>query len=117
MPARYGAGQAHYRSRAAPRLWNPGAAGGNGQELKVWQAVPEYATAQPKDSSGNPHISNYYAKTSGRLIQHSIFLPLWKGLVLGLMLLAVLLVIGVYKFRQQKLVQKIPVVDTDKCQW
>lgn len=63
----------------------------NGQELKVWQAVLEYAAAQPRDGAGNPRLSQYYAETSGRLVQRGIYPPLWKGLVLLLLLLPLLL--------------------------
>lgn len=63
----------------------------NGQELKVWQAVLEYAAAQPRDGAGNPRIRDYYAETSGRLVQQSIYPPLWKGLVLLLLLLPLML--------------------------
>lgn len=79
----------------------------NGRELKVWQAVLEYAALQPQDSDGNPRISDYYAKTSGRLIQHSIYPPMWKGLALAIVLLASFLILGVHKLRQKRKNKKI----------
>jgi len=30
----------------------------DGEELKVWEAVLEYAAAQPKDAQGNPHTAH-----------------------------------------------------------
>ncbi len=74
----------------------------DGRELKVWQAVLEYAALQPQDSTGNPLVSDYYAETSGRLIQHSIYPPMWKGLVLAIVLLASFLILGVHKLRQKR---------------
>lgn len=74
----------------------------DGRELKVWQAVLEYAALQPQDSTGNPRVSDYYAETSGRLIQHSIYPPMWKGLVLAIVLLASFLILGVHKLRQKR---------------
>ena len=62
------------------------------KELKVWEAVLEYAAAQPLDSAGNPRIAPVYAQTAGRLVQNSIYPPLWKGLVLALFLLPLLFI-------------------------
>ena len=56
----------------------------DGRELKVWQAVIEYAAAQPPDSQGNPRIPDYYQQTAGRLNQKwTIPLMLWPGLLLA----------------------------------
>ena len=43
----------------------------DGDELKVWVAVLEYAASQPVGSSGLPEIEAYYATTAGRIN------PLW----------------------------------------
>ncbi|MDZ4132321.1 MAG: 5'-nucleotidase C-terminal domain-containing protein, partial [Dethiobacteria bacterium] len=39
----------------------------DGNELKVWAAVLEYAASQPTGSSGLPEIDAYYATTAGRI--------------------------------------------------
>ncbi len=39
----------------------------NGYELKVWQAVVEYAAASPVNANGFPQISGIYASTSERI--------------------------------------------------
>lgn len=39
----------------------------DGDELKVWAAVLEYAASQPVGSSGLPEIESYYATTAGRI--------------------------------------------------
>ncbi len=39
----------------------------NGEELKVWQAVVEYAANQPVGDSGLPEIDSYYAAPAGRI--------------------------------------------------
>lgn len=73
-----------------------------GRELKVWQAVVEYAAAQPPDGNGQPRISQYYAQARGRLVQKSIYPPLWKGLVLALLLLLILLLFLLRWLRQRR---------------
>ncbi len=63
----------------------------DGQELKMWQTVVEYAAAQPPGPDGNPWIPGYYDGAAGRLVQvRTIPLLLWPGLAL-LFLLALLL--------------------------
>ena len=58
----------------------------DGRELKVWQAVMEFASAQPLDQ-GNPRIPDYYASTAGRLVHvRTIPLLLWPSL--GLLAIA-----------------------------
>ena len=39
----------------------------NNEELKLWQAVVEYTSAQPVGGSGLPEIDAYYASTAGRI--------------------------------------------------
>lgn len=54
----------------------------DGEELKVWAAVLEYAASQPTGSSGLPEIDSYYAATAGRINQvWSIPLVTWPILV------------------------------------
>jgi 5'-nucleotidase / UDP-sugar diphosphatase len=43
----------------------------DGQELKVWQAVVEYAAAQPIGSHGLPQIPDRYRDVEGRLVQYA----------------------------------------------
>ncbi len=40
-----------------------------GKELKVWQAVVEYAAAQPKNEEGMPQIRQAYSSTTGRFTE------------------------------------------------
>jgi UDP-sugar diphosphatase len=80
----------------------------NGRELKVWQAVLEYAAAQPLNSQGHPQIPSYYADTAGRLVPISTFPPLWVWLLLALAVLAgaiYLAIRGLKKRRRSKTVQ------------
>ncbi|MGM0365790.1 MAG: bifunctional metallophosphatase/5'-nucleotidase [Actinomycetota bacterium] len=39
----------------------------DGKELKVWQAVVEYAASQPPNEEGVPQIDPYYSQTAGRI--------------------------------------------------
>lgn len=48
----------------------------DGRELKVWQAVVEYAARQALDAAGHPRIAEYYAGTAGRLVEGK-GIPLW----------------------------------------
>lgn len=41
----------------------------NGHELKVWQAVVEYAASLPKNSEGVPVMPEYYSQASGRIVE------------------------------------------------
>ncbi|NLA11579.1 MAG: bifunctional metallophosphatase/5'-nucleotidase [Firmicutes bacterium] len=65
----------------------------DGEELKVWQTVVEYAAAQPLNEQGEAQIEPYYAETGGRINQvSSIPFLLWPALiVLGLIGLLILL--------------------------
>lgn len=73
----------------------------NGRELKVWEAVLEYAAAQPGDSSGNPRIPDYYSATAQRLIQEDS-LPLWVLLLLVLVLLAATITVIIRAVRRRR---------------
>jgi 5'-nucleotidase/UDP-sugar diphosphatase len=78
----------------------------NGHELKVWQAVVEYAASQPLGSDGNPRISPYYAATAGRLVtKHTV--PLWIWLVLILAVVVALVVVIVQAARHRKRRRKL----------
>lgn len=74
----------------------------DGRELKVWQAVLEYAAAQPLDSDGNPRIQEYYTTTSGRLMEVKTFPPLWVWLVLILLAVITLIVFAVRAIRRRR---------------
>jgi 5'-nucleotidase / UDP-sugar diphosphatase len=63
----------------------------DGQELKVWQAVFEFAAAQPPGPDGNARVPEYYAAGVGRL-ERARGTPLWLWPVVGLLLLLALLV-------------------------
>jgi 5'-nucleotidase / UDP-sugar diphosphatase len=41
----------------------------DGRELKVWQAVAEFAAAQPRGADGVPRMPEYYWESAGRLIR------------------------------------------------
>jgi hypothetical protein len=47
-----------------------------GEELKVWQAVLDYAAAQPRGEDGEPWIRADYAAPEGRLVEVRAA-PLW----------------------------------------
>jgi 5'-nucleotidase / UDP-sugar diphosphatase len=59
----------------------------DGQELKVWQTVVEYAASQPVGADGLPQIPPYYQDTLNRINQVSSF----PYIVLVYLLLAVIL--------------------------
>ena len=53
----------------------------DGRELKVWEAVMMYASAQPSGEDGVPQIPDYYANTAGRITK------VWTFPLLGWLLL------------------------------
>jgi 2',3'-cyclic-nucleotide 2'-phosphodiesterase (5'-nucleotidase family) len=66
----------------------------DGKELKVWQAVVEYAASQPVGPDGLPRMPVVYAHSSGRLTQEraiSLRILLLMG-ILGISLIIVLLI-------------------------
>lgn len=73
----------------------------DGEELKVWQTVIEYAAAQPLNEQGVAQIEPYYAETAGRINQiRSIPFLLWPALIL--LGLAALIVLLVYRRARRK---------------
>ncbi|MTI96618.1 MAG: hypothetical protein FH749_14285 [Firmicutes bacterium] len=73
----------------------------DGSELKVWQAVLEFAAAQPLDDQGNPRIPEYYAATADRLIEEHL-MPLWIWLIIALVLLVALIWLLVRLIRRRR---------------
>lgn len=73
----------------------------DGRELKVWQAVLEYAAAQPKDSQGNARIPDYYSATAARLV-HVKTIPLLLWPALGLAGLVSLIVWAIVRRKRKK---------------
>lgn len=73
----------------------------DGEELKVWQTVIEYAAAQPPNDRGIAQIDPYYAETAGRINRVSaVPFLLWPSLILVVLIaLVVLLVRGVSRRR------------------
>ncbi len=70
----------------------------NGEELKVWQTVVEYAANQPVGESGMPEIDSYYAETAGRINPvWTVPLIIWPLLVILFLALA-----GYYLFMRKK---------------
>ncbi len=66
----------------------------DGQELKVWAAVLEYAASQPRGTSGLPEIDSYYARAAGRINQRwSIPLVIWPILILAALVALVIFLI------------------------
>jgi 5'-nucleotidase / UDP-sugar diphosphatase len=63
----------------------------DGTELKVWQAVLEYAGAQPPDEQGVPAIPERYSEPEGRLVQ-SRTAPLWLTPMLALLLVVMIMI-------------------------
>ncbi|HUF28419.1 MAG TPA: bifunctional UDP-sugar hydrolase/5'-nucleotidase [Gemmatimonadaceae bacterium] len=69
-----------------------------GEELKVWQAVLEFAADQPRNDAGEARIPEYYAATAGRLVVVRAT-PIWLWAIAGLALVAVPVVAGVVLWR------------------
>ena len=73
----------------------------NGQELKVWQTVVEYAAAQPKGSDGIAVMPTLYSANANRLTQKStIPLLLYPALLLIAVIAAVVILVR-HRRRQQ----------------
>ena len=69
----------------------------DGEELKVWQTVIEYAAAQPENEDGLPQVDSYYEGTAGRINQvWSIPFLLWP-----ILLLVLLAALTVYLIRRR----------------
>jgi 5'-nucleotidase / UDP-sugar diphosphatase len=77
----------------------------DGDELKVWAAVLEYAASQPVGSSGLPEIEAYYATTAGRINPvWTVPLVTWPILIL-LALMAVIIFLVKRRRLRKKLKQ------------
>ncbi|MDW7740211.1 MAG: bifunctional metallophosphatase/5'-nucleotidase [Bacillota bacterium] len=63
----------------------------DGKEIKVWEAVLEYAAAQTVGNSGLPEIDSYYSSTGGRINPSRSF-----PLVILPILLLLLIIFGIY---------------------
>jgi 5'-nucleotidase / UDP-sugar diphosphatase len=73
----------------------------DGQELKVWQAVLEFAALQPAGTNGAPRIDERYAATEGRLVA-SRGTPLWLWPVALLMLAGAAIVLLLQARRRRR---------------
>lgn len=62
------------------------------RELKFWQAVVEYALAQPRGSDGIPRLPEYYARPGTRMVQEHGLPLVWliPALALGFLLACIL---------------------------
>ncbi len=66
----------------------------DGEELKVWQTVIEYAAVQPKNDQGIAEIDSYYAAPAGRINRvWSIPFLLWPLLILLALIVLIILLI------------------------
>ncbi len=75
----------------------------DGEELKVWQTVVEYAANQPEGDSGLPEVEKYYASTAQRIN------PVWSLPLITCPLLMILILLSglVYFFRRRKMRKKV----------
>lgn len=67
----------------------------DGKELKVWQAVVEYAADMPTGSSGLPEADPYYSRAAGRINPVETF-PLLTWFVLAVMIIMALLFLIIF---------------------
>ncbi len=75
----------------------------NGEELKVWQTVVEYAASQPLNTAGLPQMDPYYSATAGRINPvKAIPVILWPALAL-LLFFTVLIMLFRWLFRRRRL--------------
>ena len=75
----------------------------DGEELKVWATVLEYAAGQLVGVSGLPEADAYYASTAGRINQAwSIPYITWPILILLLIVIAIVLLVRRRKLRRRK---------------
>ncbi len=74
----------------------------DGEELKVWQTVVEYAANQPVGDSGLPEVDPYYASAAARIN------PVWTiPLITWLIIIILMLVVVIYYlFRRRKIRKK-----------
>lgn len=63
----------------------------NTEEVKVWQAVLEYAASLPRNAAGFPQVPEYYQETAGRLnMTNTIPLIVWPILFMVALLLGII---------------------------
>ncbi|MBS3942647.1 MAG: bifunctional metallophosphatase/5'-nucleotidase [Dethiobacter sp.] len=77
----------------------------NGQELKVWQTVVEYAAGQPLNAAGLPQIDPYYSTTAGRINPVNAFpVIVWPLLIVLTLLAVIVLLLGlaIRRFRRRR---------------
>ncbi len=73
----------------------------NGEELKVWQSVIEYAANQPIGDSGLPEVDHYYVSTAERINPVST-VPFIAWLILILLVPVVLIVLLIRRRKRRK---------------
>jgi 5'-nucleotidase / UDP-sugar diphosphatase len=74
----------------------------DGNELKVWAAVLEYAASQPAGSSGLPEIEAYYATTAGRINPvWTVPLIVWPILILLALLAGIIFLVKRRRLRKK----------------
>ena len=77
----------------------------DGRELKVWEAVVMYASAQAPGADGIPEIPDYYSSVAGRINK------VWTFPLIGWLVLILVLIVGgiIYLvFRRRKRTASIP---------
>lgn len=74
----------------------------DGNELKVWQTVVEFAQAQPKDQNGNPRIPEFYNTSEAQRLVVKWTIPLIIWVILLLSAIIGLIVLLVKKVRARK---------------
>ena len=78
----------------------------NGEELKVWQAVVEYAAGQDRGPNGEPLISDYYSAPPSRITyKRTIPLLLWPAL--GAAFALILFIVFLRRRKQRRRNQEI----------
>ncbi len=74
----------------------------DGEELKVWAAILEYAATQPVGDSGLPEIDDYYATTAGRINPtRTIPLVTWPILILLVLIAGIIVLIRRRRLRKR----------------
>lgn len=73
----------------------------NGKELKVWQAVVEYAASHQPDANGISVIPDYYETTSGRINTIST-IPLITWIILALVILILLIILMIFLIKRRR---------------
>ncbi|SES96533.1 bifunctional metallophosphatase/5'-nucleotidase [Anaerobranca gottschalkii] len=77
----------------------------DGKELKVWQAVVEYAKNQPKDSQGKAKIPEFYNTTEPQrlIVKWTIPLIIWPIAILLILITLIILLVKKIKARKSSL--------------